>query len=90
MSWSYDPARTEDALNHVRLMIGDTDTSDQQLSDEEITSLLLQADGNRYMAAAAAAEAIRGKYSRYGASSQEAARYGELAESLKEKAGPCL
>ena len=41
MGWTYDPTNlgTADAaqrLNSVRLLVGDTDTADQQLQDEEV------------------------------------------------------
>lgn len=40
MSWSYDPTLTTDR-DQVRFQIGDTDTADQLLSDEELDALLL-------------------------------------------------
>lgn len=50
MAWSYDPnnldnTTAEGRKNTVRLLIGDTDTNDQQLQDEEINySLSLNND----------------------------------------------
>ena len=70
MSWSYDPAAIEKGLNFVRLMVGDTDTSDQQMSDEEINAILaIEAD--KWRAAAVVADSISAKYARYGASEAE-------------------
>ena len=39
MSWSYDTSLPTNK-DKVRVSIGDTDSSDQQLSDEEINALL--------------------------------------------------
>jgi len=72
MSWSYDSSALEKALNWVRFRIGDTDTDDQQLSDEEIGALLAFYD-DRYLAAADSARAIAAKFGlRGGAKEQEA------------------
>lgn len=64
MTWTYsgDPSSTD--RDAVRFLIGDTDTTDQQLTDEEIAYLLDQAGDNVYAAAIAAAEALLGKYAR--------------------------
>ena len=63
MSWSYsgDPGASD--LDEVRFLIGDTDTTDQQLSDEEITYLLTSA-GSVKAAALEAARSLWAKYSR--------------------------
>lgn len=82
MAWTYDPAKIEVGLNWVRLRIGDTDTNDQQLSDEEITSLL--AVGDRVSAAVAAARAISAKYARYGAQ-QESEVFAHLASLISQE-----
>jgi hypothetical protein len=42
MAWSYDPTDLDNTtasgrLNIVRLLVGDTDTVDQQVQNEEIT-----------------------------------------------------
>lgn len=94
MAWSYtgDPADSD--KDRVRFLIGDTDTSDQQLQDAEILDLLTEAP-NPLRAAANAAEAIAAKYSRQvdkslGQSSVSASRravaYQELADSLRKRA----
>jgi len=79
----------------VRLLVGDTDTTDQQLQDEEI-SLFLQLKPNPMRAAAIAAEAIAGKLSRAvdyeiyqeikERMSQAATAYFALADRLRHEA----
>lgn len=69
MAWTYDPSNLDTAtvggrLNVVRLLVGDTDTNDQQLDNQEIDFALSQTNNNVYFAAAWAARAIAGKYSR--------------------------
>ena len=87
MSWSYDPAdlgttTTSGRLNSVRLLIGDTDTNDQIMQNEEITFALAQTNNNVYYAGSWACHMIASKYSRLvdlkleGSSS----RYSELAK----------
>ena len=87
MSWSYNPAdlgttTSSGRLNSVRLLIGDTDTSDQIMQDEEITFALAQTNNNVYYAGSWACHMIASKYSRLvdlkieGSSS----RYSELAK----------
>ena len=63
MSWSYsgDPGASD--LDEVRFLIGDTDTDDQQLSDEEI-NYLLTSTGSVQAAALEAARSLWAKYSR--------------------------
>ena len=63
MSWSYsgDPGASD--LDEVRFLIGDTDTDDQQLSDEEI-AYLLTSTGSVTAAALGAARSLWAKYSR--------------------------
>lgn len=66
-TYSGDPsASPKDAL---RFLVGDTDTAEQFLSDEEIAWILLEtstdpATRNIYFAAAAAAEQIAGRFAR--------------------------
>ena len=86
MSWTYDATKLETHLNWVRFRIGDTDLSDQQLSDEEINAILAT-EPRPHFAAAQAAEAIAAKYTRYGAA-DEAQVYRNLAEELRREGGP--
>jgi hypothetical protein len=69
LAWSYNPSDltpTTDAgrLNIVRLLIGDTNTTDQQLQDPEITFALNQNGNNTYSAACWACNALVSKYAR--------------------------
>jgi len=98
MAWSYDEGNlnTSDALgrlNATRLLIGDTDTNDQQVQDEEISFGLAQANNNVYSAGAWVCRVIAAKYSRSvdseisGAlkesASQLQAHYNSLADNLE-------
>jgi hypothetical protein len=104
VTWTYeDPATSyRDA---VRLLIGDTVTADQLLSDEELAALLTREGGVVatatpasvgvcFRAAAAAAEALAARYSRFtsfseGGHSESAGErvgaYQKLAESLRKR-----
>jgi len=69
MSWSYDPTdldtnTTSGRLNTVRLLVGDTDTLDQQSQNEEVLFSLSQNGDNVYYSGAWVARAIGSKYSR--------------------------
>ena len=108
MSWSYDPTdlNTDTAsgrLNAVRLLVGDTDTNDQQVQNEEITFALTQTNNNVYFGAGWVARTIASLYSRKvdttldGALSADysdlAGKYTKLAEDLEyqgKKAGAIL
>ncbi|MBU1449110.1 hypothetical protein KKF45_04690 [Patescibacteria group bacterium] len=63
MTWTYsgDPAASD--LDQVRFLIGDTDTLDQQLSNEEI-AWLLSNQGSPLGAAIAACEQVGAIYAR--------------------------
>ena len=62
MTWSYSGNPGGSDLDAVRFKIGDTDTTDQQFSDEEITYLLTTGSVDR--AALEAARSLLAKYSR--------------------------
>jgi hypothetical protein len=92
MAWSYDPTLATDK-DRVRFMIGDTDTDDQQLQDEEILFLIEQYD-TLYGAAAAAANALAAKNARYAdkwvgdlkiLASQMSRAYRELADRFSRQ-----
>lgn len=97
MTWTYITAGgILSAKDEVRLLIGDTDTTDQQLQDEEIAFLLTD-EGGTYRAAAAAAEAIAARYARKAdyslgrnalteSASQKQQHYLDLAKRLRQKA----
>ena len=88
MSWSYDPTNLDTAtsagqLNSVRLLVGDTDTNDQQVQNEEITFSLSETGDNIYSAAAWIARTIASQYSRRVDTQLDGAlqaNYSDLAE----------
>jgi hypothetical protein len=70
MTWSYSATNlvtttSSGRLNTVRLLIGDTDTLDQQLQDEEVYFSLSQTNDNVYYAGAWACKIIAAKLSRF-------------------------
>lgn len=92
MSWNYSGSPGDSDLDAVRFLIGDTDTDDQLVSDEEITWALTQ--GSVYNAAAICARSIAAVYSRLADKavddlqikySQKSAQYFKLADSLESK-----
>lgn len=105
MSWNYDAnnigkSTASQRLNAVRLLVGDTDTNDQQAQDEEIAFALSETNSNVYSAAAWVARSIASQYSRKvntsldGALSADysdlAGQYTRLADDLEyqgKKAG---
>lgn len=93
MSWSYNSNLATDK-DKVRLLVGDTDTTDQLLQDEEINYLLTET-GNVLLAASRAAKAIAAKFSRQANKtvgdlridlSQKAEAYHKLADNLEQRA----
>lgn len=94
MTWSYsgDPSTTD--KDAVRFTIGDTDTNDQQIQDEEIDYLLVTFL-TVVSASIAAAEALCAKFSRLvdevtgdlsRKCSKKAEAYKALAKQLKDRA----
>lgn len=61
MTWTYTNPATS-ARDAVRFLLGDTDTTDQRVSDEEIAFALAQTGNSTYGAAALCARALAGKY----------------------------
>lgn len=99
MTWTYDgtPGTDTDAERRdaVRLLVGDTDTNDQLVTDEEITFALDQADDNVYAASGTIARSISALYSRRADTSiegvsvsysQRASQYEALAVKLERDA----
>lgn len=88
MSWSYDPTDLDTStgsgrLNTVRLLVGDTDTLDQQVQNEEVTFALSQSGDNVYYAASWLARVIASKYSRQVTTQLDgalSANYSDLAK----------
>jgi hypothetical protein len=88
MAWSYDEGNlsTSDALgrlNATRLLIGDTDTNDPQVQDEEVSFALAQANNNVYKAGAWVCRVLAAKYSR-SVDSEISGALKESASQLKE------
>jgi uncharacterized protein (DUF924 family) len=94
MTWEYSGNPANSQRDAVRFLIGDTEQSDQQLSDEEIAWLLGQFP-NQYRAAAQACKALAAKYARQVdkaigdlkvSAQQKQEHYLALANSLQEQA----
>ncbi len=94
MTWSYSTGLTTDT-DKVRFAIGDTDTTDQLLSNEELAALLTS-EGSVDAAASAAAYGLSAKFARLAdrttgnfsiSASQKSKSYLEMAKRLAAKAG---
>jgi hypothetical protein len=93
MTWSFDDsALASSKKDQVRLMIGDTDTTDQLVSNEAIVFYLSERGDSVSLAAADCCDIIAAKFSREvdtknGAlsvsASQRAAAYRKLSEDLR-------
>ena len=91
MAWSYDPTDLDTTtasgrLNTVRLLVGDTETLDQQAQNEEILFALTENGNGTYKAAAWIARTIASKYSRKVNTSLDGALkadYSDLAKQYK-------
>lgn len=82
MSWSYSGDPGSSSLDLVRFLIQDTDTTDQLLSNEEIT-YLIGAYGDPYSAAIAAVTSLIAKASR---AQSESKSVGDLSISIQSGA----
>lgn len=94
MAWSYGANPAGSSLDEVRLLVGDTNTNDQQLQDAEVNWFISQRSDN-IEAAADCAEAIAARYARQANIGQgklkvdAAARFGHyqgLAQQLRMQA----
>lgn len=65
MSWSYSGNPAASTLDKVRFLIGDTDTTDQQFSNEEINAILADNGDEPYATAIVLIEGLIARYSRY-------------------------
>lgn len=98
--WTYDSGilgveTVEERRNSVRFLVGDTDTNDQQVQDEEIVFALGQTAQNVYFAGAYVAGTIQAKFARLVTSevdrtlrvrySDMQAQYRALAQDLREQ-----
>ena len=89
MAWSYDPTDLDTStasgrLNIVRLLVGDTDTVDQQVQNEEITFGLSENGNNIYLSASWIARAISSKYSRQVTTSLDGALSADYSDLAKQ------
>lgn len=91
MAWTYDETDLDKStssgrLNVVRLLVGDTDTLDQLLQNEEINFALSESNNNIYFAGSWAANTISAKYARRVDTKLEgalSADYSSLAKQYK-------
>lgn len=94
MAFTYSDANLGTAtdaarLNSVRLLLGDTDSTDAQFQDAEVTFALSQTGSNIYYAAAWLARAASAKYSRQvniELDGQLSAEYSDLAKQYRDLA----
>lgn len=95
MTWSYSGDPSESDLNEVRFLVGDTDSTDQLLTDEEIEWALTE-ESNTILVAAKLARALAAKYSRKVdksvgdlkiSYSQLSKQFSSLADDLEDKGG---
>ena len=91
MAWTYSGDPSDSDRDWVRFRVGDTDSTDPQLTDGEIDSLVSD-EGSKEAAALAAVRAILAKYARlvdksvgdlHLSYSQRQASYQALAERLE-------
>ena len=89
MAWSYDPTDLDTTtasgrLNTVRLLVGDTETLDQQTQNEEIVFSLSENGNNTYYSAAWIARTIASKYSRKVNTSLDGALKADYSDLAKQ------
>lgn len=88
MAWSYDPSDLDTTtasgrLNTVRLLVGDTDSTDEQVQNEEINFGLSQNGNKVYYTAAWVARVIASKYSRRVTTELDGALKSEYSDLMK-------
>lgn len=87
MSWNYNPSDLANTpIDQVRLLIGDTESTDPQFQDEEIAFFLLTL--SPYRAAAQCCRALSAKFSRSVnfAAGMTRIAYGDLAKAYALRA----
>ena len=94
MTWTYTNNPAAVPIDNIRLLIGDTISTDPLFSNEELQWFIDDNPGSIYFAAASAADSLAGKYSRmvdksigrtsisYG---QKAKQFATLAAKLRSK-----
>ena len=94
MTWTYSGNPASTARDEVRFLSGDTDTTDQQVTDEEIAWALSENSSNAYTAASVIAYAISAKFARKAdksvgdlslSYSQLSKQYAELGARLRSQ-----
>jgi hypothetical protein len=87
MTWTYSGNPAASDRDMVRFLIGDTDTTDQLATDEEIAWAVNLASNN-YEAAAEIARGLAAKFARYTSTSIDgiSMNYGEKAKQFSELA----
>ena len=79
MTWNYSGNPGASSLDEIRFLIGDTDSNNQLLSDEEI-NYLFTAYGDAYAAAVASVVSLIAQASR---SVEESKKVGDLSLTVK-------
>lgn len=64
MTWTYSGNPSSTNRDAIRFLIGDTDNTDQLVTDEEIAYALAQ-EGSAYIAAARICRSVASKFARY-------------------------
>lgn len=91
MSWTYSGDPSSSDIDEVRYLVGDTDTNEQLVSDEEINYALatwLPIYGTKQWVAAAVAEQLAGQFAREVSYSADGVSIslGDLASKFVERA----
>ena len=89
MSWSYSPSdlnttTASGRLNIARLLVGDTDSSDPLVQNEEILFALSQTGNNVYYAAVWTCRAIAAKFSRMVTTTLDGALSANYSDKAKQ------
>lgn len=94
MAWTYSNDPANSTRDELRLFVGDTNSADELLSDEEVAYYLGRHSDNALAAAPEACEGIAAKYSRQAntsnqglsvAASERAKAYLRLADELRDR-----
>lgn len=89
MSWSYTPSdlnttTASGRLNTVRLLVGDTDSTDELVQNEEILFALSQTGDNVYYAAVWICRAVAAKFSRLVTTNLDGALSANYSDRAKQ------
>lgn len=88
MSWSFSGDPSNSALDHVRVLVGDIDTTDQLVQDEIILFQITEQGGDVYLAAEAVCLGLAAKFARKVDTSIESVRvsYSNLSKQFTDMA----